>query len=60
VDFASGVQGYVSVFALGPKPGVFATDDSPRPADNANNLLLFGLRQGIPPQIPYDYQRLAL
>src|SRR5688572_24294541 len=53
------VQGDVIVFALDPKPSVFATDNPPRPADKTNNFLLFGLRQNVPPQIPYHYQRLS-
>ena len=44
MHFTLCVKGDVIVFALDPKPGVFAADNLPRPADNTNNVLLLGFR----------------
>ncbi len=60
MHFTLCVKGDVIVFTLDPKPGVFAADNLPRPADNTNNVLLLGFRQCVPPQIPYHYQRLSV
>ena len=48
MHFTFCVKGDAIVFAFDPKPGVFATDNLPRPADNTNNVLLPGLEQRVP------------